>query len=227
VILVFLPVSLFLVYWAMLQQNRVWELKMLPGGIGLAFIIIPMAVNLMPASKLVGVLFFTALTVAGFTSVISLVEVPCCTIMERFNWSRKKAATVFCLIGFFVGVIYSGQSGIFALDIVDYFMNNFGIIFCGIAELIFICWIFKLKSFKEYINRKSDFTVGKLWSFFLILLVPLFLTYIAIGNFILNLSKNYEGYSTLAVLIFGWGIFILIIVLSIVIPRLEKKKKGE
>ena len=194
------------------------------GGIGLAFITIPMAVNLMPASKLVGVLFFTALTVAGFTSVISLVEVSCSTIMDRFGLNRKKSATIFCIIGFFVGLVFSGKSGIFALDIVDYFMNNFGIILCGIIEIIFICWVFKLGTFKEYINRKSDFTVGKLWSFFLIILVPIFLSYMAIGNLISNLSKNYEGYSTLAVIIFGWGVMVLIIVLSFIMPKLRKLK---
>ena len=193
------------------------------GGIGLAFITIPTAINLMPAPKLVGTLFFTALTVAGFTSVISLVEVPCSTLMEKFNWSRKKAATVFCTIGLLLGLLFSGQSGIFILDIVDYFMNNFGIILCGLVEIIFICWVFKLGSFKEYINKISDFSIGKIWSFMLIILVPLFLGYMAIGNFISNIEKNYGGYSTTAVILFGWGVLIGIIILSIAIPRIKRR----
>ncbi|MCF7792060.1 MAG: sodium-dependent transporter [Victivallales bacterium] len=195
-------------------------------GIGLAFITIPTAVNLMPASRLIGSLFFTALTVAGFTSVISLVEVPCSTVMEYFRISRKKASTIFCIIGYAVGLIYTCRSGIFILDIVDYFMNSFGIIFCGIAEIIFICWFFKIGYLKEYINRKSDFTIGGIWTFLLKYFIPIFLSYMAFLNFKSNITGNYGNYSTPAVIIFGWGVTLIIVIISVLIPEIYEKRKG-
>ncbi len=195
------------------------------GGIGLAFITIPLAVNLMPASKIVGILFFFALFVAGFTSVISIVEVCCSTIADSYKIVRKKAVTVFCIIGCILSLLFTTNGGLYALDIVDYFINNFGIVFAGIFELIFIAWFFKLESFVEHINRRSDFCVGRPWKFLLKFFVPLFLGYMAIGNLINNIKVPYESYPLKAVTCYGWSLIVIVILLSLIMPLTVKSNK--
>ncbi|WP_227630441.1 hypothetical protein, partial [Klebsiella aerogenes] len=44
-------------------------------GIGLAFVAYPTIINQMPFGAVFGILFFGSLTVAGFTSLFSLLEV--------------------------------------------------------------------------------------------------------------------------------------------------------
>ncbi len=197
------------------------------GGIGLAFITIPLAVNLMPASAIVGILFFFALFVAGFTSVISIVEVCCSTISDSYKVARKKAVAVFCIIGCILSLLFTTNGGLYALDIVDYFINNFGIVFAGIFELIFIAWIFKLSSFVEHINRFSDYRVGKPWKFLLSFFVPLFLGYMAVGNLIDNIKTPYGSYPLKAVVCYGWCLIIIVIILSFIMPLTTKSSKNK
>ena len=194
-------------------------------GIGLAFITIPLAVNLMPASKIVGILFFFALFVAGFTSVISIVEVCCSTIADSYKVIRKKAVTIFCIIGCLLSLLFTTNGGLYALDIVDYFINNFGIVFAGIFELIFLAWFFKLGSFVEHINVRSDFRVGSPWKFLLTYFVPLFLGYMAIGNLISNIRVPYANYPLKAVTCYGWSLIIVVILLSFIMPLTINKEK--
>jgi neurotransmitter:Na+ symporter, NSS family len=196
------------------------------GGIGLAFITIPLAVNLMPASRIVGILFFFALFVAGFTSVISIVEVCCSTIADSYKIVRKKAVTIFCIIGCILSLLFTAEGGLYALDIVDYFINNFGIVFAGIFELIFIAWFFKLGSFVEHINKTSDFHIGLTWRFLVGFFVPLFLGYMAIGNLISNINAPYENYPLKAITCYGWSLIVIVIILSFIMPLTVKTDKS-
>src|SRR5699024_10043738 len=57
-------------------------------GLGLAFVAFPTIVSEAPASQLVGVLFFGGLVVAGFTSMISIMEVVISAVKDKTGWSR-------------------------------------------------------------------------------------------------------------------------------------------
>jgi len=193
-------------------------------GIGLAFVSIPLAINQMPFSKLVGVIFFFALFVAGFTSIISLVEVCCSTLIDKYKINRKKAVTIFCLIGFAVSFVFTSQAGIFILDIVDHFINAFGIVVGGVLEIIFISWFFKLDSFKQHINKDSDFSVGHIWVFCLKYLMPVILLYMAVGNLVQEIRVPYENYAQAALMTYGWGVVVVVLILSVYLQLSGNKK---
>ena len=195
------------------------------GGIGLAFITIPTAVNLLPASKFVGPVFFFALFIAGFTSVISIVEVCCTTLIDKYQMKRKKAATILCILGCLISLLFATHSGISLIDIVDHYSNNFGILFGGIIEVIFISWFFGLDSFKEHVNRVSEFTVGRVWLFCLKYLLPVFLTIIGVGYLLQDLRTPYGGYSITANFVFGWLILIAYYVLGLLMQVIDNKRK--
>lgn len=64
-----------------------------PGsGPGLVFVSLTIAFGQMPGGQIFGSLFFTLLTVAAWTSAISLLEPITAWLIERFDWSRLKAA---------------------------------------------------------------------------------------------------------------------------------------
>jgi NSS family neurotransmitter:Na+ symporter len=76
-----------------------------PGeGVGLAFMALPAAFSQMPFGFFFGGLFFLLLAIAALTSAVSILEVPVAYAMNKWGWSRKKAAVSTSLLCFVVGV---------------------------------------------------------------------------------------------------------------------------
>jgi transporter len=66
-------------------------------GNGLAFIAFPMIINNMTGGPIFGVLFFGSLFIAGFTSLVTIVEVVLSSVQEKFGLSRCRAAVYVCV----------------------------------------------------------------------------------------------------------------------------------
>src|SRR5690554_5466975 len=100
-------------------------------GVGLAFVVFPQIINMFPGlNGLFGFLFFASLVLAGLSSLISIVETFIAGTQEKFNISRQKAVIIFggfaALISIFM---FSSRGGLYFLDTIDYFINNFGVAF--------------------------------------------------------------------------------------------------
>jgi NSS family neurotransmitter:Na+ symporter len=149
------------------------------------------------------------------SSSISINETIITSFVDRFNLNRKKTVTVFCFLGFLASSLYATGAGIFILDIVDHYINDFGILIGGLLEVLLLGWVFKLNSQKEYFNPLSDFKVGSWWNLCLKVLTPLVLLSMAVSNFAGELGEvTYENYPQLAVLIFGRAMLVLIVIIA-------------
>lgn len=211
-------------YMAAQQGTSVQEVA--GAGVGLAFVTFPQAINLLPAATFFGILFFLSLTFAGLSSEISINEACVSALIDKYGWSRKQVATVFCLVGFLVSLIFVRPgSGLAALDIVDHFINNFGIVFAGLVEVIFLSWLFNINSIKEHINSISDFAVGGWWKFCLQVITPLVLGYMAISNLIGDIKEPYGGYSVAELAGLGWLVVVGIVIISFILAA--SRGKGE
>ncbi|KZE74852.1 Na+-dependent transporter of the SNF family protein [Paenibacillus elgii] len=73
-------------------------------GVGLAFMALPAAFAQMPFGAIFGGLFFLLLAIAALTSAISILEVPVAYSMNRWGWTRKKAAVIVSIACFVVGI---------------------------------------------------------------------------------------------------------------------------
>ena len=185
-------------------------------GVGLAFITIPKAVSLLPGASFFGFLFFVSLVFAGLSSMISITEACCSGLMDKFGWGRKPTTSLFCVVGFIFSLVFMTQAGLLVLDIVDHFINNFGIVFAGLIEVILLSWFFKLDVIREHANTLSDFRIGTWWNFCLKIITPIVLGYMAVANLVGDIRSAYGGYPGSALLIFGWVIVIGIVVLSFI-----------
>jgi NSS family neurotransmitter:Na+ symporter len=175
-------------------------------GVGLAFVVFPQIINTFPAfNGLFGALFFLTLVIAGFTSAISIVEVVVSGLMDKLNMARNKAVAWVCGLGFLISLLYVTGAGIIFLDIVDHFINNFGIVISGLLEVALVGWIVNLKKIQEENNLVSDFAIGAWWPFMIRILTPIILIYMSYVNFVEEFSKAYEGYPFHALYTFGWG----------------------
>ncbi|MFO7717708.1 MAG: sodium-dependent transporter [Thermodesulfobacteriota bacterium] len=210
-------IMVFGVLGYMAGQQGVGVDEVVGSGVGLAFATIPQAINLLPASTLFGVLFFLALFCAGLSSMISISEACCSALMDKYGWSRKFTTTAYVLVGGIISLVFVTRGGLLVLDIVDHFINNFGIVFTGLVEVIFLAWLFKTDTIRQHTNELSDFAIGSWWLFCLKVITPVVLGYMAIMNLVGDIREAYEGYPTSALLMFGWGVVVGIVVLSFVL----------
>lgn len=186
-------------------------------GVGLAFVVFPKIVNAFPAlNGLFGALFFLSLIIAGFTSLISIIEVIIASVMDKFRLSRKAAVNWVVGICVLVSLMYVTGAGLIILDIVDHFINSFGIVISGLIELLLFGWFFKLATIRKENNLVSDFPIGRWWDVMVKIVTPLVLLFMTYKNFELEFSKAYEGYPNHALMTFGWGSLILCIVISLI-----------
>lgn len=214
-------VMIFAVLGSMAAQQGVGVDKVVSSGVGLAFITIPKAINSLPAPAFFGTLFFLCLVLAGLSSEISISETVVSAIMDKVGLPRKTVVTLFCTSGFLISTVFATDAGLLVLDIVDHFINNFGILFAGLTEILFLGWFFKTSVIRDHVNRISEFAIGNWWMICLRFVTPVVLGYMAVANLIGDIRTPYSSYPTEALLTFGWFLVVVIIPLAFVI---QKKK---
>ncbi|EPG0369526.1 sodium-dependent transporter [Photobacterium damselae] len=215
-------VLIFAVLGYMAQEQAKPLTEVVSAGVGLAFVTIPAAINLLPAPYILGPLFFLALVVAGLSSHISIIEAVTSAVIDKLNWSRKTAATVVCGTGFIVSMAFATNGGLLLLDLVDYFINNVALLSSCLLELLIVGWLVKIADIRQYANSISDFTIGKWFELCIRFISPIMLAIILVTNLYKTLAEGYGGYDMSDLLTLGWGLVGMMIVVSIIINLASK-----
>ena len=191
-------------------------------GVFLAFATIPEAINQMPYfSILIGILFFLAIIFAGFTSEISIIETVISAFMDKLHRPRKVITAIYCTFGCIISLLFTTGGGLLILDIVDHFINNFGIVLSGFLEVLLLGWFFNTTILKKHANAVSDIKVGVWWDAFIKYVTPFILFMTLCLNFYTDIVKPYGGYSINALLYLGWCVVIFTILLSYLLAKLQ------
>jgi NSS family neurotransmitter:Na+ symporter len=199
--------------------------EVVKSGPHLAFVTYPTIISLLPfAASIFGILFFLMLLTLGIDSAFSLVEAGAASIISKFKIKRIYANIGFGIIALVIGMIYTTKGGLYWLDIVDYFMNNYGLLVVGIMQCIAIGYFYNTKTLREYANSKSDFTVGAWWDFCVKYLTPVVVGILFITNIIDRIKNSYGGYTRLAELLGGWLILIIFIVIAFLLYKRKVKE---
>ncbi|PRQ12259.1 sodium-dependent transporter [Corynebacterium sp. 13CS0277] len=206
------------------QQNVPVD-EVVSSGIGLAFIAFPTIINNMPLGAIFGTLFFGSLTVAGFTSMFSLLEVVVSAIKDKLNLPRKTAAVGVGVVMALVSLaLFSTTSALATLDIMDKFTNNVGIVAVALISIIIIDWILRrIGEFALHLNAVSSFQVGTVWRICIVNVTTIVLGYTLLQELGTLISEGYGGgdYSTTQVVTWGWcvlGIVVLGSLIMTVVP---------
>ncbi|HIF9235907.1 TPA: sodium-dependent transporter [Photobacterium damselae] len=215
-------VLIFAVLGYMAQEQAKPLTEVVSAGVGLAFVTIPAAINLLPAPYILGPLFFLALVVAGLSSHISIIEAVTSAVIDKLNWSRKKAAIIVCGTGFIVSMAFATNGGLLLLDLVDYFINNVALLSSCLLELLIVGWLVKIADIRQYANSISDFTIGKWFELCIRFISPIMLAIILVTNLYKTLAEGYGGYDMSDLLTLGWGLVGMMIVVSIIINLASK-----
>ena len=118
------------------------------GGPGLLFIFLPHLIRSMPGGWLIAIIFFTAVFLAGMTSLMNLYEAPIATVQEKTGLSRIPSCCVIAGIGVIVSLLIQG--------IVSSWMDVLSIYICplgaGLAGIM-LFWVFEKKYVEHEVNK--------------------------------------------------------------------------
>ncbi|MBU0687302.1 MAG: sodium-dependent transporter [Candidatus Margulisbacteria bacterium] len=219
--------AVFSVLGYMANQAGVPVSEVVKSGVALAFIVFPKAISQLPAfNNIFGILFFGTLVIAGLSSAISLVEAFSRALTDKFDWNRKTTVHVLCVLGFLGSLLFATQGGLYFIDIVDHFINYYGLVLAGALECLLIGWVLKAHVLRNHINAVSGSHLNKLWDYLIKFVVPAILIITLLINLVKEISAPYEGYSIVAILILGvlWLVGTALLALIFTIPKWEKAK---
>ncbi|WP_448852194.1 sodium-dependent transporter [Corynebacterium sp. 335C] len=189
--------------------------EVVSSGIGLAFVAFPAVISEMPGfiGPLFGVLFFLSLTIAGFTSLMSLLEVVVSAAQDKLGIGRTQAVLgVGGLMAVLAMIFFPTTTGVATLDIVDRWANNVGIVGVALISIVVLDWILRrTDEFGMHLNSVSSFHVGTWWRICVANITPVILGFTLLQEIIGHFQENYEGYSDLQLNVYGWGVIAVIV----------------
>ncbi len=192
-------------------------------GVGLSFMTFPQVISMMPGGPVFGVLFFGSLVLAGFTSLISLLQVVSAALQEKFGMERRSAALLTSLTtGVLSVVLFSTTNGLNALDVVDKFANEIGIVLAAIVVTSVLGLVMRqLPTLRRHINQTSTAQVGRWWDVAVAVVNPVMLTVILVLTVVALVREGYGGYPSTFVGWFGWGMVALMLLGAVVASSLR------
>jgi NSS family neurotransmitter:Na+ symporter len=226
----FAALGVFSVLGFLAVQQNAEVAEVATDGPGLAFVAFPQIINQLPAlNSLFGLLFFGALLFAGLTSAVSILEVGISGVRDKFGFSRIKAVSIVCGLCFLVGLIYVTKGGLYYLDTIDHFINNYGLVLSGLFEVILVAWVVRqLRNIQSSLNEDAYLPVGYWWILALSIITPIILIGITAFNIYNEFANPYEGYPASGLLVLGGGACVLVIGLSFVFQSLRwRSSRGE
>ncbi|PMC77040.1 sodium-dependent transporter [Brachybacterium sp. UMB0905] len=203
----------------MAQAQGVAIDEVVVAGVGLAFIAFPTIISEAPAGALIGVLFFGSLVLAGFTSLVSIVEVIIAAIQDKFGLSRLPGTLIVCLpIAVVSTALYSTTMGLPLLDVMDKWVNEYGIVAAALVSSLIVAYVVRgLPTLRDHLNHFGSFPAGKLWMAFVAVVAPIVLGISLIVSTVslVGTEGTYEDYPGWFVLVFGWLMAIGLVVVAI------------
>lgn len=215
-------------FFAFQQGIAVSELEGLTG-VGLSFITFPAIVSQMPGGPIFGVLFFGSLVMAGFTSLISVLQVVSAAVQEKFAVSRRAAAVGVGLVSAVLSILlFSTTTGLLALDVADQWANNIGIVASAVLVTVVVIWVLRRGGELRYhLNSVSTFKVGRVWVLLVGVLGPVILGYMLIQRIITLLVEGYADLPAWYLGIVGWGTIAFIVVAAVVMALVPWRRSPD
>jgi len=213
-------------YYAQITGKAIDEV--VASGPGLAFVTYPMVINTLPFGQpiiiIFGVMFFLMLLTLAVDSAFSLVEGGAAGLIDRFGWKRWKVLIGIAIVGLISGLIYITNTGLLWLDVVDHFMNNFGLFIVVLAECIVIGWIWRARHLRRYSNLRSEVKVGRFWEGMIQWIVPAVTSFILIFTIADRIKAPYGG-NPLAEFLGGWLLLGLFAIIAVLMSRMKWRLK--
>jgi len=219
---VFNSIGIFSILGFMALTTGVNFNQLVTEGTGLAFVVFPQVFNVMgSAAYIIGPLFFICILFAGITSIIALIESVTYPVSDKFNFSRKKSATIVSVTGVLISSLFATASGSMILGIFDAFLNNFALLFAVLLECIVFGWFYDFDELINTLNQHSRIKVGKTWKTVIKYILPVCIFLLWLDGIYSTLSSGDTISISIMVIL-----TIVIITVPIILARLPAKNKS-
>ena len=190
-------------------------------GTGLVFVAFPMIFNAMgPIGRIMAPLLFIAILFAGITSALGFLEPMLSTLHDKLGWSRKKTATLLCIVGCCLSLLLTCGISSYLVGIIDAFVNEFGILLLICIQCIIFAWFYGVEHFIPALNENSTFKVGRIWSLIIKYLLPCVLILLWVVG-IYNLFSTARTFELVVDVIIMVGVLVFAIILTRLKPAGE------
>ncbi len=191
-------------------------------GVGLAFVVYPNAIGMLPGGTAVaaifGIVFFTMLLTLGIDSAFSIVEAGVAAIKDKWGGTKRKVTLYYSLGLFIVGLLFATKAGLYWLDIVDHWVNTYGLIIAGLVESIAIGWVYEPDTMRNYFNSVSEYKFGRWWNYMVKYVTPVILIILLYRKTLVDL-QGYGGYEMKYIWAGGWiGVVGVLILAAVLLP---------
>ncbi|CAF1274399.1 unnamed protein product [Rotaria sordida] len=183
--------------------------KVAQSGPGLAFIVYPQALAMMPGSVFWAIIFFIMLLTLGLDSQFALCDVIISGLLDNFKQLRRYKIFVvigYCIVGFLLALPMCAPGGIYLFTLLNEYSANISVLVCGFFEFIVIAYIYGFNNFMEDIRMMLNRRPLEPYWFFtwcisgpIIILIVFFSSLIQFqppkeGNYIYPLYANVIGW---------------------------------
>jgi len=195
-------------------------------GPSLTFIVFPKILSLIPFASAFSVLFFVMLFTLAIDSAFSLVEAVCTVVSDKYPHLRRQDVSMYvCVTGFVAGMIFTTYAGLYYLDVADHYITHYGLLFVGLLEAIAIGWLYGVEELRLYINSVSEIRIGRWWNVLIKYIIPVILMVLLAYTFIKDINTPYGGYPQKILWIYGWGILVVIGLISYLLAHFSAPKR--
>ena len=118
-------------------------------------------------------------------------------------------------------VLFSTTSGIYVLDVVDHFVNQYGILVVALVSMLVVSWALRaLPRLSEHLNVHGRPRVGTGWRVLTSVVAPVGLTVVLVLALREDLRAPYEDYPDWLLLAFGWLLVVALPAVGFLLARL-------
>jgi len=206
-------------------------------GPGLAFVVYPAALAKLPWATGFAVIFFATLLLLGIDSAFSLLETVGAALSDKFGFSRTKATTVVAVVSFLCGLPFVTCAGLYWLDIIDHFINNYVITFVAICECIIVGYFLGINKFTKSVNRHAEVKLGFTYKALILAVTPIVLGVVLVLSFIDEVTAPFYGaketpagsgnwkeeYTLDNLLVLGVGVLVVLAVAAVVLSLIRSR----
>ena len=97
-------------------------------------------------------------------------------------------------------------TGVYVLDIIDHFINRFGILLVALVAMVAVAWaVRRVPSLAAHMSRYGSVKLGRWWVVLVTAVTPALIALMLVLEVVTAVSEPYGGYPAWMLAVFGWG----------------------
>ena len=206
-------------HFALVDGKDIYDV--VSGGIGLAFVVIPQSLALLPTAQgFFSFIFYASVFFLAFTSVISLFESILASLMDsRLKLKRTSLLIVVCVVLFIFNLLYTMGNGLYMLDIVDHYVNGYIMLIIMLAEALIIGWMYNINDLSKQLFTNSRPILHSLFRGLVCVIIPIMVGILIVIQLVTDFTKAYGGYPVAYLVVIAVIIVALFVIVANVLNR--------